>query len=549
MKIMKIKTYIDKIITGITLVGFAMNLMCTAALAASYTDVPTDHWAVSVINQATDAGIMQGRDNGEFGLGDTIKRSEFAAMLVRMMKWDRSTAQTSTFADAKSSDWFFADVNTLAERNVYSENAFRPNDNITRREMAVMLVKALGYDELAKSETNTVFSDVTTDGGYIAVAYNLGIINGKSETIFDPEGSALREEGAAMMMRMYNKYYSSLEELHGFYAISSWGQKELGALMNTISFGWSRLQYTDDGKVFLNQTTEDGNDWYVPSGYQDAMDYMMYSGAAINLAVTMTDTDDCKAILLNADNRTEAVNQLVAASENYNGVTVDFEGMKGTELKEGLNQFIKELKSVLGNKKLYVAVHPVLKNSTEYFDAYDYRTLGEYADKIILMAHDYAAYTLPDNLLNTDFIATPVTPFDEVYTALKAITNSQTGVQDKDKIVFAVSTANTTAWNTTDKKITDGTSIHPAMDTVIKRLAQPDTEITYSDKYKNPYAFYTTEDGQQILLWYEDSRSIKDKIKLAKMFGISSLSVWRIGAIPEGASEQYMDVWETIISE
>ena len=540
---------IKKIITGITLAAIAMNLMCSLVFAKTYSDVPSDHWAVAVINQAADAGIMQGRDNDEFGLGDTIKRCEFAAMLVRMMKWDKSIAQSSSFDDINSSDWFFADVNTLAERKVYSESSFRPNDNITRREMAVMLVKALGYDELANGESNSVFSDVSTDSGYIAVAYNLGIINGKSETVFDPEGSALREEGAAMMMRLYNKYYSDIDELHGFYAISSWGQKELAAQMDTVSFGWSRLQYTDDGNVLLNQTTQDGNDWYMPDGYQDAMDYVMYGGATINLAVTMTDTEDCKAILLNAENRAEAVNQLVIASANFNGVTVDFEGMKGNELKEGFNQFIIELKSALGNKKLYVAVHPVLKNSAEYFDAYDYKTLGEYADKIILMAHDYASYTLPDNLLNTTFIATPVTPFDEVYTALKAITNSQTGVQDKNKIIFAVSTANTSAWNTTDKKITDGKSIHPAMDTVEKRLAQPDTEITYSEKYKNPYAFYTTEDGQQILLWYEDSRSIKDKIKLSKMFGVNSLSVWRIGAIPNGATEQYMNVWDVIDSE
>ena len=544
---MKIKTYIDKVIKGTILASFAINVMCPAVMAALYSDVPSEHWAVSVINQAADAGIMQGRDNGEFGLGDTIKRCEFAAMLVRMMKWDKSTAQVSAFTDANTNDWFYADVNTLAERNVYSESTFRPNDNITRREMAVMLVKALGYDELAKSETNTVFSDVTTDAGYIAVAYNLGIINGKSETVFDPEGSALREEGAAMMMRMYSKYYSSLEELHGFYAISSWGQKEIAAQMDSVSFGWSRLQYTDDGKVHLNQTTEGGNDWYIPSGYEDALDYVMNGGASVNLAVTMTDIEDCKAILLNEENRKEAISQLKDAVQIYNGITVDFEGMKGTELKEGLNQFIKELKEALGNKTLYVAVHPVLKNSSEYFDAYDYKTLGEYADKIILMAHDYSAYTLPDNLLNTDFIATPVTPFDEVYTALKAITDPVTGIQDNEKIVFAVSTASTTAWNTTDKKITDGKSIHPALDTVEKRLAQPDTEINYSEKYKNPYAFYTTEDGQQILLWYEDSRSIEDKITLAKMFGINSLSIWRIGAIPEGSAEQYMNVWETII--
>ena len=87
------------------------------------------------------------------------------------------------------------------------------------------------------------------------------------------------------------------------------------------------------------------------------------------------------------------------------------------------------------------------------------------------------------------------------------------------------------------------------MDTVEKRLAQLDTEITYSEKYKNPYAFYTTEDGQQILIWYEDSRSIKDKIKLSKMFGVNSLSVWRIGAIPNGTAGQYMNVWDVIEAE
>ena len=162
------------------------------------------------------------------------------------------------------------------------------------------------------------------------------------------------------------------------------------------------------------------------------------------------------------------------------------------------------------------------------------------------MAHDYAAYTLPENLLNTDFIATPVTPFDEVYTALKYITDPDTGVSNTNKIMLALSTASMTAWNTENKKITDPVSIHPSVDTLLKRLSQADTEIIYSDTYKNPYAFYTTEDSQQILIWYEDSRSVEDKITLAKMFGINNISIWRIGAIPNGNSKQYMDVWNTI---
>ena len=540
---MKLKTLINTIIVASVLT------VSTVVSAADYADVPDEHWATAVINEAAEAGIMYGRDDGTFGLGDTVKRSEFAAMLVRLMKWDKSVSAISLFSDVQSDKWYFADINTLADHNVFNEKKFRPNDNITRREMAVMLVKALGYSELAQSETSSVFNDVSTDEGYISVAYTLGIINGKSDTMFDPEGPALREEGAAMMMRMYNKYYSSLNEIHGFYAISSWGQKEMAAQMDSVSFGWSRLQYTDDNVVLLNQTSDGGNDWCVPDGSQNAIDYMRENGVSINLAVTMTDTEDCNVILLNSENRSEAIRQILSASDNFDGITIDFEGMKGTELKEGLNEFVKELKTMLGNKMLYIAVHPVLKHSNEYFDAYDYKTLGDYADRIILMAHDYAAYTLPDNLINTNFIATPVTPFDEVFTALKAITNPITGVSDKSKIQLQISTASTTAWNTTNKRITDNTAIHPSIDTVQKRLAQNDTEITYSQAYKNPYAFYNTESNQQILLWYEDSRSVKDKINLAKMFGINSVSIWRIGTVANGNSEQYMDIWNTIISE
>ena len=246
---MKFKTILSILITaGIFTAGITAG-------AAEYTDVPSGHWAVSVINDAADAKIINGRDDGTFGLGDKVKRSEFAAMLVRLMKWDKSIAAVQAFSDVQSDKWYFADINTLAEHNVFNEADFRPNDNITRREMAVMLVKALGYSELAQSETNSVFNDVSVDEGYISVAYTLGIINGKSDTVFDPEGPALREEGAAMMMRMYNKLTSPLKEIHGFYAISSWKQKEIAAQMDSVSFGWSRLQYTDDNTVLLNQNS------------------------------------------------------------------------------------------------------------------------------------------------------------------------------------------------------------------------------------------------------------------------------------------------------
>lgn len=530
-----------------TVIGAAA--IFTSATTLAYSDVPAGHWAEETIDRITQTGVMQGRGNDIFGLGDSITRGEFAAMLVRLMGWQPISADTPSFSDTAADSWYTGAINTLAANDVVSGSTFRPEDNITRGEMAVMLIKALGYDNIAQSITSSSFSDVTQDIGYIETARDLGIITGKSETVFDPTGTALREEAAAMMMRLYDKYYSRLSEIHGFYAISSWSQRDIAAQMDSVSFGWSTLEYTDDGNVYLNTSSDNGNAWYIPDGYEDAVSYLKQNGVSENFAVTMTDSDDCKEILLDAENRSEAVRLLTDISADYDGITIDFEGMKGADLKNGLNEFTAELKASIGNKLLYVAVHPVLKNSSEYYDAYDYRTLGEYADKIILMAHDYAAYTMPESLLNTDFISTPVTPFDEVYHALKCVTDPDTGVADTNKIQLALSLSSTAAWETENGMISNPESIHPAMTTVASRLAQPDTEINYSATYRNPYAYYSTEDGRRILIWYEDSRSVKDKIELARMFGINSISIWRIGEIENADPSIHMDIWNTILSE
>jgi spore germination protein YaaH len=53
----------------------------------------------------------------------------------------------------------------------------------------------------------------------------------------------------------------------------------------------------------------------------------------------------------------------------------------------------------------------------------------------------------------------------------------------------------------------------------------------WSETYKNPYLTYTTENGENIFLWYEDEESISEKVTLAKLFGLDSVSVWRLGLI------------------
>lgn len=511
-------------------------LVCVTGAGAAYSDVPSDHWAYEAITRAQAAGIMQGRSESEFGLGESVTRAEFAAMLDRLMGWELTTPAQSSYSDVAPSAWYYDEVETAkAHGAIPDSDSFQPDTAISREDMAVWLVNALGYQTLAEqnSDLSMPFTDVTTNRGAIAMAYDFGIIQGKSDTSFDPQGTAKREEAAAMMMRLYDRAHSQTDWTHGFYAISSWSQHELGGQMDAVSLGWSRLEL-QNGQAYLNTTNANGNSWCVPDGYEDAVNYYKGTGTQMNLAVQMTDQTAANAILTDGSQRASAIDQLVQKVNDLglDGVTVDFEGMKGDSLKNGLTAFVQELKTALGGKQVYVCVHPVLKSGGAYYDAYDYRALGNAADKVILMAHDYAASSMDQATADSGFTTTPVSPFEEVYYALRMATDSQTGVQDLNKLVLGLSVSNTAGWTLENGKVTNLTANHPAMDTILKRMAQPDTKITYSETYRNPYMTYTDDSGKINILWYENEQSLQDKIDLAHMFGVTEVSVWRLGAIP-----------------
>ena len=192
--------------------------------------------------------------------------------------------------------------------------------------------------------------------------------------------------------------------------------------------------------------------------------------------------------------------------------------MSGTDLKAGLTAFLKDLHTTMNGlgKKVYVCVEPVTPDG-QYYNAYDYRAIGENSDKVILMAHDYQATSMPDNLKAAGFTVTPLTPINEVYYALKAITDPNTGVADLSKIALAVS-FNTAQWQLQNNQVINSAPYHPDTASVYTRLIASGTTINYSKQYQNAYAtFYNSSSNTQNVVWYEDERSIAAKVDLARM--------------------------------
>ena len=261
------------------------------AASAAFSDAEGT-WAAEVIEKAEGYGLMNGYPDGTFGVGKELTRGEFVAVLCRMFGWDAASPGAPSFSDCPASHWAYSYVETaLAHGVMDAGGAFRPEDYISREEMAVMLVRALGYGTLAQSLSGLElpFDDITDNRGYIAIAYDIGMITGVAgaggQLKFLPRDSATREEAAAMLVRVYERYTSKLDWLHGFYAFSSYSQIDLTASMDAVSVGWARMEYDPAAGPVLNSSRTNGNDWVRPDDPTPATDYWDTRSLPYNLNV------------------------------------------------------------------------------------------------------------------------------------------------------------------------------------------------------------------------------------------------------------------------
>lgn len=138
------------------------------------------------------------------------------------------------FEDTKD-HWARKEIGALAGKGIIkgkSEGIFDPDANITRAEFVALMTRAMGYGE---NHGYTVpFMDVRENDWYynpIAIAYNEGLVNGKSATEFDPNGKITRQEMAKIISNiMKDKFHSqekvdNLKAFKDFEEIASWARE------------------------------------------------------------------------------------------------------------------------------------------------------------------------------------------------------------------------------------------------------------------------------------------------------------------------------------
>lgn len=346
---------------------------------------------------------------------------------------------------------------------------------------------------------------------------------------------------------------AGLDWVHGFYAFGSFSQRELIHDMDSVSFGWSAMEWDEENGPWLNTTALGGNVWHIPEGYELIADYPRMHGVRAHLNVFMDTSGGLNYLLACEVSRSTAVQAILAETTRiyagigrspFDGVTINFEGLRGERPRAEFTAFLTELEAALRlyDLTLYVTVHPPTIDGI-YFDGYDFREIGRLADRVILMVHDYHPRSL-EGFLGTQWQRhAALTPIAEVHKALSAITDPYTGIEyeNKSKIAIGLSFHNIGWFVDYADRAVSPTPIAVAKEVVIARMAQPDTIFGWSEFYRNPYIIYTTENNERVFLWYENNQSIYEKLALARHFGITGASVWRMGIIPNVYG---WDVWE-----
>jgi len=160
----------------------------TAGLAAEeiqkpFSDVELGTPYTEPISKLKEAGVMAGYPDGTFGLRTTLTRAHAAIMFTNIRDLDTNVA-AAPFADVKQDVYYTDAINATYAANVikgHTEHSFAPNDNLTRGEMAVMMVQAYGLEQV--TDVELPFSDLKEDHWatpFIKTLYANGLFNGKS---------------------------------------------------------------------------------------------------------------------------------------------------------------------------------------------------------------------------------------------------------------------------------------------------------------------------------------------------------------------------------
>ncbi|MFD0674410.1 S-layer homology domain-containing protein [Cohnella sp. GCM10027633] len=191
--------------------------------AKTFTDL-NGHWAKADVESLASKLIVSGVSGTSFAPNGNITRAEFVALLVRSLGLSLDTGATDApFADVTPGDWYAGAIQAAVRAKLvdgFADNRFKPNDKITREQMAIMVARALALAgrtiDVASEQDELLakFQDQASISGWartaVAQSVEADIIAGMTDKTFVPSANASRAQ-AVVMLRRFLQYVEFID--------------------------------------------------------------------------------------------------------------------------------------------------------------------------------------------------------------------------------------------------------------------------------------------------------------------------------------------------
>ena len=177
-----------------------------------FSDVKASKWYYDAVKTVWEEGVMEGKADGVFAPNEPMTRAQIVTIFYRLAdRFETGLGSTLKFTDTKKNAWYADYLGWAVTEELvggYPEGDFRPNNAITRQELAKLIVEFLKYI-IAKVESESLVESFTDEKKfpgwsreYIEALRETGLMGGDESGNFNPKKTATRAEVATVIVRM-----------------------------------------------------------------------------------------------------------------------------------------------------------------------------------------------------------------------------------------------------------------------------------------------------------------------------------------------------------
>lgn len=220
----------------------------------------SNHWAKRAIERWSTNGVVQGYEDGSFKPNQRVTRAELASFVVRVFGLTE-VSNAKQYDDVQKGQWYTTAINTVSSAGIMKDYgaSFNPNDFATREETAHVLANAY---ELTGTSPQSFEDDKLISAWaeeQVGAMVQQGILKGKTETTIAPQDSVTRAEVVTMLDRLTAEFYNQ----SGTYTPNADGNvvvntKDVTLKDATIEGNLYIAEGVGNGDVVLDNTTVTG---------------------------------------------------------------------------------------------------------------------------------------------------------------------------------------------------------------------------------------------------------------------------------------------------